>query len=149
MTNIVNKKIMKNINEEINRIKQLFTEERLYGNLVNDKIINEQVSKVKSAIDDLITIIIDRSKKERNISQHNTTGLDTLLKKTDAEKLFTKIGEKIKKFTNEDDYIEYIGDIGDIGSGGIGSSSSRGDNCDGGGDNYSDDEDFVRDDKWI
>jgi len=26
----------KNINEEINRIKSLFTEERMYGNLVGD-----------------------------------------------------------------------------------------------------------------
>ena len=34
----------KNLNEEINRIKSLFTEERLYGNLVEKEVITEQSS---------------------------------------------------------------------------------------------------------
>ena len=33
----------KNIKEEINRIKSLFTEERLYGNLVNETFTNTGV----------------------------------------------------------------------------------------------------------
>ena len=37
---------MKNLNEEINRIKSLFTEERLYGNIGTPKILNEQLKKV-------------------------------------------------------------------------------------------------------
>ena len=37
---------MKNLNEEINRIKSLFTEERLYGNIESPKILNEQLKKV-------------------------------------------------------------------------------------------------------
>jgi hypothetical protein len=37
----------KNINEEIERIKSLFTEERLYGNLINEKkIIKEQLIQI-------------------------------------------------------------------------------------------------------
>ena len=37
---------MKNLNEEINRMKSLFTEERLYGNIESPKILNEQLKKV-------------------------------------------------------------------------------------------------------
>ena len=44
----------KNINEEINRIKSLFTEERMYGNLVGDgdqEVIEEGVIKTGSEPD--------------------------------------------------------------------------------------------------
>ena len=42
----------KNINEETNRIKSLFTEERLYGNLVNKetKKLNEQFRRILKII---------------------------------------------------------------------------------------------------
>ena len=45
---------MKNINEQVNRIKQLFTEERLHGNLVeddNDKVLTEQEKQKKNIIE--------------------------------------------------------------------------------------------------
>ena len=44
-------KKINNLNEEINRIKSLFTEERLYGNLVKKELISEQwVTKIGRAI---------------------------------------------------------------------------------------------------
>tara|TARA_R110002020_G_scaffold475590_1_gene711140 strand:+ start:3808 stop:5499 length:1692 start_codon:yes stop_codon:yes gene_type:complete len=52
-------KKINNLNEEINRIKSLFTEERLYGNLVKKELITEQVIKnigrtIGKSIDDII-----------------------------------------------------------------------------------------------
>ncbi len=88
---------MKDINEEINRIKQLFTEERLYGNLVDKKIINEQVIKLKSAIDGFIT---KRGKSSDDVSEAS------------AKLKLDGIGKKIGDFKSNDQFVNYIGQKG-------------------------------------
>jgi len=49
------KRNFKNLNEQISRMKSLFTEERLYGNLTeNQNILNEQFRKVGEFVDDVL-----------------------------------------------------------------------------------------------
>lgn len=49
------KRNFKNLNEQISRMKSLFTEERLYGNLIeNQNILNEQFRKVGEFVDDVL-----------------------------------------------------------------------------------------------
>lgn len=88
---------MKNINEEIERIKQLFTEERLYGNLVDKKIINEHVGKLRDAIENFLTLI----NKNGLLKHVSTKNLEVKLK---------SIGTNITT-KNIDEFIDYIDDV--------------------------------------
>jgi hypothetical protein len=77
---------MENINEQINRIKQLFTEERLHGNLVESKeeILTEQEN---TKVADRTQRKLDRQekRKERREKRANTPE-----KMDKAEEKFTK-----------------------------------------------------------
>ena len=86
---------MKNINEEINRIKSLFTEERLYGNLVEKEVITEQGRKVlklgRRMWDDAVTAMKAANKSIPDIPQATKdkffTSLDNVKKLDDMKKM--------------------------------------------------------------
>ncbi len=61
------KKRYTNLNEEVNRIKSLFTEERLYGNLKENKLLTEQGIGKKLA-DALETASSSVSKAIKNVT---------------------------------------------------------------------------------
>ena len=96
------KKKYKNINEEIDRIKKLFTEERLYGNL----IIETSLSPIKSiftTLDDIIDLLILNKKLDE-------AGADILKKRltTNLKSITTSINsintvDDIKNFLDPSD----------------------------------------------
>ena len=57
----------KNINEEVNRIKSLFTEERLYGNIIDSKpkLLTEQIKSLRGIWDDVAKSILKNSNEFR------------------------------------------------------------------------------------
>ena len=84
-------KNMEPLNEEINRIKSLFTEERLYGNLVEKEVITEQGRKVlklgRSMWDDAVRAMKTANKSIPTIPQSTKdkffTSLDNVKKLDD------------------------------------------------------------------
>jgi hypothetical protein len=84
---------MSTLNEEINRIKSLFTEERLYGNLVKKEVITEQGRKVlklgRRMWDDAITAMKKANKSIPDIPQATKdkffTSLDNVKKLDDMK----------------------------------------------------------------
>jgi hypothetical protein len=111
----------KNLNEEISRIKSLFTEERLYGNLCEKNIINESQYKrllkedenfdlFKNNIEQMIEQLSDIDKEIGNIIRGKLSkeGLDYVTKQTDVSKeLIGKVYKKI--FVGDKDVVSLYG----------------------------------------
>jgi hypothetical protein len=121
---------MKNINEEINRIKSLFTEERLYGNLVEKEVITEQGRKVlklgRRMWDDAITAMKKANKSIPTIPQatkdkfftalDNVKKLDdmkTIVQNREFDQMWKIMGLKKTQIDNVDLVLtRHIGDLG-------------------------------------
>ena len=107
----------KNLNEEISRIKSLFNEERLYGNLCEKNIINESQYKrllkedenfdlFKNNIEQMIEQLSDIDKEIGNIIRGKLSkeGLDYVTRQTDVSKeLIGKVYQKI--FVGDKDVV--------------------------------------------
>jgi len=85
----------KNLNEEINRIKSLFTEERLYGNLVDGIVIKEQNPKHKY-----------NANSRQDISISTEDGLGKCYD-IDGSEIDCNLTQKIKSLSDSTDLGDY------------------------------------------
>ncbi len=90
------KRIYNTINEEINRIKSLFTEERLYGGLVEQFGDDEKEAASEKTKKDQGTVDLDKENKQEVIKT-GVTYCNTLLK--NYESSFFKNTKKKKKYS--------------------------------------------------
>jgi hypothetical protein len=92
-----------NINEEVDRIKKLFTEERLYGNLIIETPINSKfIDDLYKVIDDLY-ITLKNNKKSKNITKEDLNNIEIKI-----ENFKNKIPELHKSFTTLEDGIKLL-----------------------------------------
>ena len=90
---------IKNLNEEISRIKSLFGEERLYGNLIGEslnineekELIMEQAKPIMMFLDGLLNTLKKSGKKQ---IRSNVDGVETIYK-ISPEGVISKNGKKI------------------------------------------------------
>ena len=100
----------KNTEEQIARIKQLISEETLYGKLVDNNLITEG-SGLRSIVDDIIDIYQIPVAYIDNVKNALPDGIETTLKNLDS---FTKINKVIGVEFSIADFKKYLGSNGDF-----------------------------------
>lgn len=96
--------------KQIKRIKELISEETLYGKLIDKEILSE--ANVKNAVDELISYFFNSMKKSKvSVSEDILSSMKTTANDIFDKKISTKnSGSLIKKYIDED----LLNDISDI-----------------------------------
>jgi len=103
-----------NLNEEIYRIKSLFTEERLYGNITDNQLINE-ITVPKGASEELIKKLFRKLKRTGNIrnvdiNEKSVDDIINFLKRSNTDEGLKNIFNNLRK-TQVDSLIKYFDDL--------------------------------------